>query len=917
MKLFNIILIVPAIIVLIIFFYPQHVSSQDLNPMKTEFQYMKELTGIKEYHFTNGLKVLLKENHSIPLVTFSVWYKVGSRNETDGIRGLAHFLEHMMFKGTKKFKKGEISETIQKLGGVFNAFTSQDGTAYYETISPKYLEKMMEIESSRMKDSLLDQEELNSERTVVLSELEGNLNNPVTLLDQELHNTSYEISPYKHPTIGYEKDIRNINPKIMRDFYQKHYNPDNATIILVGDFNEKNALDLITKYFGKTENNNKRVKSSIPRDNKQQKEKRFSVKRSGSFKLFEIGYHATDFSHKDIYALNIIEEILIKGKKSRLNKALVENSLATDVSGGADANKDPGLFYILVSLTPKATHRNIEKIILTEIEKLIQNPPTDKEITGAKNRIKANYLFNLDGTYSQVANLGFFELTNTWEAALSWPDKISNVTSEDVSNVLKKYFTRENRTIGYFVPIIKKGEKFEPQPINLSRTQHYKKTESEDRRTRDQKTEQKGINKFNYKKIKLKDSSGLLIYDKIDLPITYISGVIKGGSSILPKEKEWQCQLIARTLEKGSKNYTKEQIEDYLDSTGSEIDFSCEEESFKFNLLSLNEKLNDTVNILIDLLNNPVFPEDEIKKEKEKITAEIIESKDSTQEIAKRNFSQLIYLKEHPYYLNNFDEDIKLIKLIQSNDLLKAHKSIITDNNSIISIASNLNNKYLNKITNNIETALLNHKKNTHEVDIPDTLLRETPRTESITVKDKLQSDVFLGHAGNVKRTDPDFYKVHIANYILGGSSLSSRLAKKVRDNAGLVYHIHSYINASYGKGEFGIYFGSNNANVDKAIELTKEEVKNFVQNGITEEELKKAKASLIDSFISRNLSTYGNIANTLAGIEYYNLGNNYINNYSNIINSLKLHEVNQVIKKYIFPDKLNISIAGEYKKSK
>ena len=189
-------------------------KSKSLVPVKkpegSSVTFITEKSGIKEYKLKNGLKILFKVNHSIPLITFSVWQKAGSRNEKEGEYGLAHFLEHMMFKGTKKLKKGEISATIQGLGGVYNAFTSSDGTAYYETISPKYLEKVIEIESDRIKNSTLDQNELNLERTVVLSELEGDLNNPATHLDQKVRGLAYEISPYKHPTIGYEKEVENI-----------------------------------------------------------------------------------------------------------------------------------------------------------------------------------------------------------------------------------------------------------------------------------------------------------------------------------------------------------------------------------------------------------------------------------------------------------------------------------------------------------------------------------------------------------------------------------------------------------------------------------------------------------------------------------------------------------------------------------
>ena len=921
MKIINNAIFICFLSILLFLFNFQFANSIEYKNMKPTIKFITKITNIKEYKLANGLKVLLKQNDSIPLVTFSIWYKVGSRNEVDGIRGLAHFLEHMMFKGTKKFKKGEISETIQNLGGVFNAFTSQDGTAYYETISPEYLEKVIQIESDRMKGSLLREEELNLERTVVLSELEGGLNDPATLLNQELRYETYEKNPYKYPIIGYEKDIKNIDSRIMRDFYKKFYNPNNATIILVGDFKEISALKLIEKYFGEIKNNSPSSSTIIPSDKEQNTEKRIKVKRSGSYKLLQIAYHITNGSHKDIYPLNIIEEILIGGKKSCLNKALIEKGLVTDIAGGAEVYRDPGLFSILLSLTPKATHKQVEKIILNELDKLIKDPPSEEEITAAKNRIRATYLFSLDGTYNGVVNLGSFELISDWKQALEWTDKISKVTEKEIASTLKHYFTKENRTIGYFIPIIRKGEKYITQPLNITTTQHYQNVEPG---TKNREMLQKpglptatfNSTSFKYKKIKLKDGSVLIVSKNIDLPISYITGVIKGGSSSVPKKYDWECQIITRTIEKGSKNHTKEEIEHFLDNTGSQIEFACDTESVKFSLSSLNEKLDETVNFLLDLLMNPTFPEEEISKEKNKLIAEIIESKDSTYEIASRKLSQIIYPKDHPYYTHSFEEDISNIKKVDVKKLHKIHNEIVKKNKSIISLVSNLNDKELNQIINRLENVLNNGTtKEDGNINIPNTIIREVPETESLYVKDKSQSDVFLGHAGNIKRTDPDFYKINIANYILGGSPLSSHLAKRVRDNSGLVYHVHSYINATLGKGEFGIYFGSNNSNVDKAIELIRDEINSFIKTGVSEEELQKAKKSLIDSFISRNLSNYKAICNTLAGIEYFNLGENYISNYPKIINSLKRNEINEAIKKYIFPDKLNISIAGEYKK--
>ena len=897
---------------------PQATSITNTEKMKSQIKYITEINGIKEFKLSNGLKVLLKSNHSIPLVTFSIWYKAGSRNETEGQYGLAHFLEHMMFKGTKKLKKGEISSIIQGLGGVYNAFTSIDGTAYYETISPKYLEKAIAIESDRMKNSLLDQNELNLERTVVLSELEGDLNNPATYLDQKVRELAYEVSPYKHPTIGYEKEVKNINSEIMHEFYKKHYTPNNSVIVLAGDFNENKALNLINVYFGKIKNTTKDSNEIIPRDKEQTKEKRLTIKRSGSYKLLELVYHVTDTKDNDIYPLNILEEILIKGEKSPLKKKLIEKGLATEVYGGTEANRDPGLFQIVVSLTPKATHKQVEKIILSEINRLIKNPPVEKEIEGAINRIKASYLFGLDGTYNQALNIGYFEIINDWKQSQQWVDEISKVTAPDITRVLNKYFKKENRTIGYFIPKLQKGEKYEAYPISIGTTHNYKETNTLDNKVKNKQKNGFTNNSFNYKKTHLNDDSVLLLYKDIDLPITYISGVIKGGSSLLPKDKEWYCQLITRILEKGSEKYSKEEIEDILDNTGSQINFACDEESFKFTLASTNDNLNKSIDLLLDILINPTLPKNEIELEKKKVTAEINETKDNTSENSSRRFNQIIYPKEHPYYSNTFEEDIKLIKSINSKKIKDIHNTLIRQNKVIISLVTNIKDNELTKTIDHLNKGLnTGADKKEADINIPDTLLRENLKTESILLKDKMQSDVYLGHAGRIKRTDPDFYKMNIANYILGGSSLSSRLSKRVRDNSGLTYTIYSYQNSSHGRGEFAIYFGSNNNNVDKAIELTKDELTKFVKYGITDEELKKAKASLIDSFVSRNLSAYRNIANTLSGIEFYDLGENYINDYPRIINSLKLNEINLAIKKYIYPDKLNIVIAGEYKKSK
>lgn len=877
---------------------------------KSNVTLTSKLNGIKEYQLSNGLKVILKQNHNIPLVTFSVWYRAGSRNETDGIRGIAHFLEHMMFKGTKKLKKGEISETIQKNGGIFNAFTFTDGTAYYETISPKHLEKLIKIESDRMKNSLLDQNELDLERTVVLSELEGGQNSSVNLLDEKIKYVAYEQSPYKHPVIGYSTDVNKIDSAKMREFYEKYYIPNNAFIVLTGDFNETSALNLINNYFGKLTTKDL-ANDGIAKEALKSKESRLKLKKSGSYKLLQISYHIPEFKNKDIYALNVIEEILFKGRKSPLHKKLVEKNLVTEITGGSESNIDPGLFTILVSLTPKTSHKEVEKIITNEIKNLIKNPPNEETINAAKNRIKAGYLYGLDGSFNEALNIGFYEIIDNWKTSQELVDRISRVTKEEIIEATKKYLSNENRVVGHFIPTLAKGEKYQNEPLVLTKTQHYQeeKTKSAVKVQNNYSTK-----KVVYKKISLKDGSKLLVYKDTDLPITYVYGAIPGGSSLLPKEQEWYTEIIARSLDKGSKNYSKKQIEDFLDSTGSYVDFSSNEEGFRFEAGTLNENLDSTLALLTDLLMNPTFPKKEIEVEKKTLIAEIIKYKYDSNEIAKRKLSQIIYPKDHHSYMNDFNEDIESVKSIRTQNLKKIHETLIKNNKTIVSLASNIPAKELNQAITTLENGLkITKAKIDSKVNIPTVAMRETPKFESIYLNDKHQSDIFLAHTSDLNRTHPDYYKMHVANFILGGGILDNRLSDKVRDQNGLVYSIYSYISGAISPGEYGIYFGANNKNTDKAISLTMEELNKFVKNGITEKELSEAKKTLINSFTSKYLSSYKSICNTILAIELYELGNNYINDYPGIINSLKLKDINKAIKNHIFPSKLNIVVAGDY----
>jgi zinc protease len=319
--------------------------------------------GIKETVLPNGLKVLTKEVRNAPVVSFSVWYRVGSRNEHTGITGVSHLLEHMLFKGTKKYGLGEISRTLFVNGASFNASTYYDWTNYYETLASDRLELAMQIESDRMTNSRIDKGELESEMTVVRSELEGRENSPGTLLFQAVVAAAFQAHPYQWPVIGWRSDVENVPRDAIYDYYRAHYGPNNATVVIVGDFETEQALEMVRKYFGKIKGipTPRQVYTQEP---PQRGERRVTVRRGGSLPMAMVAYRGPAANSPDFYALDVLAMVLGEGRTSRLYQNLVEKQIATGADAGAPSLRDPFLFYLSATARPGTTAERLETTLI-------------------------------------------------------------------------------------------------------------------------------------------------------------------------------------------------------------------------------------------------------------------------------------------------------------------------------------------------------------------------------------------------------------------------------------------------------------------------------------------------------------------------------------------------------------------------
>ncbi len=420
---------------------------------------------VSETNLSNGLKVILLENHKAPLVTFQVWYRVGSRNESWGKTGLSHMLEHMMFKGTAKVGPGEFSRIIQENGGNDNAFTSHDYTAYFENISADRVQISIDLESDRMHHLLLREQDFRTERMVVMEERRLRTeDNPQANMQEHMEATAFLTSPYHWPVIGWKEDIERFTLDDLKAYYKTYYNPVNAVLVIVGDFKKEELLPKIEKAFGS-------ITKGVPPnqekdiDPKQTGERRAFVKKEAQLPYLVMGYHVPNLREPDSYALEVTAALLSAGKSSRLYQSLVRQKrlvLSVDADHSL-LSRDPGLFYLSAELLPGKEVKEVESALDEEVERLKKELVGAHELEKATNQIEASFIFSQDSLFSQAMLLAQHEIALTWKAIDDYLPSIRKVTPEDIQRVTKEYLTPDNRTVGILIPLPPKEGKPAPE----------------------------------------------------------------------------------------------------------------------------------------------------------------------------------------------------------------------------------------------------------------------------------------------------------------------------------------------------------------------------------------------------------------------------------------------------------------------
>jgi len=404
----------------------------------------------------NGLSVVLVEENKAPVVTFQVWYKVGSRNERIGKTGLSHLLEHMMFKGTTRHGKGEFSRTVAKNGGTENAFTGNDYTAYFENFSADRIDLSLELESDRMQNLLIDSAEFGLESEVVKEERRSRTDDdPYATLVETLYATAFLVHPYHNPVIGWMDDLNHLSRDDAYQHYKQYYQPNNATVVVVGDFKAETLLPKITAMF-ETIPNGVAPNPRIPIEPPQRGERRAIVKKEAQLPAIFMGFHAPNYKSPDTYPLSVLAGILSSGKSSRLYKSLVyQQQLALDAGGQyEDLTTDNELFYFYGTPRPGITTEAVEAALNAEIKRLQSDKVPDPELIKVKNQIEASFVFGADSNFARAMQIGRAETVGAgYDYAVQYISNIRKVTADDIQRVAQKYLIEDQKTVGILTPL--------------------------------------------------------------------------------------------------------------------------------------------------------------------------------------------------------------------------------------------------------------------------------------------------------------------------------------------------------------------------------------------------------------------------------------------------------------------------------
>jgi zinc protease len=872
--------------------------------------------GITEYALGNGLHVLLFPDPTKETITVNITYLVGSRNENYGETGMAHLLEHLMFKGTPKHPN--IPQELTSHGARTNASTWFDRTNYFETVAAtdENLGWALSLEADRMVHSFIAKKDLDSEMTVVRNEFESGENDPANVLEERVLSTAYLWHNYGHSTIGARADIENVPIDRLQAFWRTYYQPDNAYLLVAGKFDEAKTLALVDRTFSPIPKPTRALQKTYTAEPTQDGERAVTLRRVGDVQALAVAYHVPSASHADAAAVEVLIRILADTPSGRLHKALVETKKASAVGGFMQPLKEPGFAMLSAEVRQETSIGEARKTLLDTIDALVSQPPTKEEVERAKTALVKNIELTLNSADRVGLQMSEWIGMGDWRLFFLNRDRIRKVTPEDTVRVAAAYFKPSNRTVGEFLPTpkpdraeipappdvrallkdykggaaIAQGEAFEPTPGNIE---------------------------AHTARSALANGMKLALLPKKTRGETVVATMtIRFGDEKSLMNKSTAADLAADMLRRGTSKHTRQQINDEFDRLKARVQFAGAATQVTASVETVRANLPAALRLVAEILRTPIFPASEFEQLRQENLAGIEQEKSDPSFVAQNVYDR--HLNDWPKgdvrYVTTADETFEEYKSATLEDAKRFYADFYGGSNAELAIVGDFDAKEIGALAGEIFGDWKSPRPFTR---VPRPYREAAAMSKSLPTPDKANAIFLAGTSLEIGDQDPDYPALVLGNYMLGGGFLNSRLATRIRQKEGLSYGVGSSFAASpLDKSgsflTFAIYAPQNAAKLETAF---KEEVARALKDGFAAQEVAEAKSGYLQG-AQVGRAQDAALARKLAGNLFVGRTLDWDAALEKKIAALTPEEIVSALRRHIDVSKMTIVKAGDFDKA-
>lgn len=895
---------------------PAQAQQQAAAALPKGVERVTSVEGITEYRLDNGLRVLLFPDQSKQTITVNLTYMVGSRHENYGETGMAHLLEHLMFKGTPTHPN--IPDELSQRGGQGDATTSFDRTNYFLTFSAtdENLDWVLKLEADRMVNSNIAKKDLDSEMTVVRNEFENGENNPGLAVFKRIFGAAFDWHNYSNLPIGARSDVENVPIERLQAFYRRYYQPDNAILLITGKFDAGKALQMVTNSFGKVPRPTRVLQPIYTVEPAQEGERNTVTRRVGDTQLVGVGYHIPAGSHPDFAAIDLLSYILGDTPTGRLHKALVETKKAASVSSFALPLHDPGLAIFSAEVRKEGSLDEATEILLRTIEEAGAKAPTAEEVERARTASLKEIELTLNNSEGVGIELSEWMAQGDWRLFFINRDRIRKVTAADVQRVAAQYLKSSNRTVGKFIPVDKPDRVEVPAAPDIAAlVKDYKgeaviaEGEAFDTSTANilARTTESRLPSGLELALLPKDTRGDTVIVNLQL---------RFGDEKSLMNRETAAQFAGSMLMRGTAKRTRQQLQDELDKLKARVSVSGGVTSAQASIETVRGNLPAVLRLVAEILREPAFPASEFEQLKQEYLAAVESQRSDPQASAIVAFNRHMspYPKGHVHYTPTFDESIAEIKAVTLEDVKKFYQDFYGASNATMAVVGDFDAKEIERLS----AELFGSWKSPRPfARVPSIYKEIAPVNQSIETPDKANAFFVAGMKLNMKDDHADYPALLLADYMLGGGLLNSRLSTRIRQKEGISYAVGTGFTAHPidSEGSFTAYAIYAPQNVAKLEAAFKEEIARALKDGFTAEEVEAAKKGFLQAW-QLGRSQDGSLASKLAYYLYLNRTFAWDADMEQKIARLTPEQVTEALRRHIDPSKITIIKAGDFAKA-